>query len=198
MNNKFIAVFFALLSTLFIFETHAYDIISDKTYVTPGCEGAVIYSKIESWYSPPSAELMASHPDPDPNSDIVLKLEQEMLKHINSVQGSGDSAGAKVHSVDGKMKSNIFLNSEHSNYLCNDDNKIRQFKVYTKISTHDHFIMDNERIFNLKPKERIRDTNSLSFNKFYDAPGSYKIYASTTISINGSSTANDIGTVTVK
>lgn len=40
--------YFFLLSFIFIFDSHAYEIINETITVTPGCEGGVLYSKVES------------------------------------------------------------------------------------------------------------------------------------------------------
>lgn len=37
-----------LLAFVFIFDSHAYEIVHETITVTPGCEGGVLYSKTES------------------------------------------------------------------------------------------------------------------------------------------------------
>jgi hypothetical protein len=68
----------------------------------------------------------------DFETEIDLKDKIETPKRSISIKGCGSSAGAKAYSVEGKRNNNIMLNSDHKFYICNDTNKVRQFKVYTK------------------------------------------------------------------
>lgn len=90
------------------------------------------------------------------------------------------------------------LSSDHSYYLCNDTDKSRQFRVKTKLSTHDNHSSEHDQVFTLKPKEYVRTSKYLYLNKSYSESGSYTIYASTDISLSASSSANDTARVTIR
>jgi hypothetical protein len=200
MKNKSLCTFLTLLAVLFSFDSHSYEIISEKLTVSSGCEGGVVHGEIESWFLPPTSEFTPESTTipSDFETEIDLKDKVEIPKRSISVKGCGSSASAKAYSVEGKRNNNIMLNSDHTFYICNDTDKVRQFKVYTKISSHDNHISDYEQVFNLTPKECMSSSKYLYLNKLYSKPGSYRYYASTNISISRSSSANDIGTVMVR
>lgn len=185
MKKSSACIFLTCLSIFFFFNSHAYEIIFEKTTTSPGCEGGILYSTIESGYLSSMDEL------------IILFPETEIFSYLASIFGCGDSAGAKACSVNGRPNANVLLSSDHSYYLCNSDNKTKQFRVYVKLSTHDGYFSEDEQIFTLKPQEWVRSSKSKYLNKLYPDRGYYKVYASTKISISGSSSADDIGTVTI-
>jgi hypothetical protein len=90
------------------------------------------------------------------------------------------------------------LSSDHSYYLCNDTDECCQFRVKTKLLTHDYHSSEHDQVFILKPKEYSRTTKYLYLNKSYSESGSYKICASTDISVSSSSSTNDTARVTIR
>lgn len=192
MKNKFI-YFFILLTILFVFNSYGYELVNEKLTVTPKCTGGVSYCVIESGFLSSLSDFMILHPEVGGCS-----MDKEFLNYLTSITGCGSSAGARAYPAEGRRDSNVMLSSDHSYYLCNDTNEHRQFKVKTKLSTHDYHSSEHEQLFLLRPKEYMRTSKYLYLNKCYSQPGSYNIRASTDISISSSSSANDTARVTIR
>lgn len=181
------------LSVLFVFDSYSYELVEEKLTVTPGCTGGVSYCVIESGFLSSLSDFMALCPEAN-----GFLNDNKFLDYLTSISGCGSSAGARAYSADGWKNSNVVLSSDHSYYLCNDSDECRQFRVKTKLLTHDYHSTEHDQVFTLRPKEYSRTTKYLHLNKSYSEPGSYKIYASTDISVSSSSSANDTARVTIK
>lgn len=51
MKNKPIYFFVLFMTFLIACDSFAYEVYEVKSTVTPGCEGGILYSKTESWFS---------------------------------------------------------------------------------------------------------------------------------------------------
>lgn len=188
-----LSVFFFF--ALFLFDVYGYELVEERLTVTPQCTGGISYCVIESGFLSSMPEYMVLCPEAG-----RLLSDNKFLDCLTSLSlsGCGSSAGARAYSADGRENSNVMLSSDHSYYLCNDTDKSRQFKVKTKLSTHDYHSSEHDQVFILKPKEYIRTSKYLYLNKTYSESGFYTIYTSTGISLSASSSANDTARVTIK
>lgn len=186
-----LSVFFFVV--LFVFDSYGYELVEERLTVTPQCTGGVSYCVIESGFLSSMPEFMALCPEAN-----GLLSDNKFINCLTSLSGCGSSAGARAYSADGRKNSNVTLSSDHSYYLCNDTDKSHQFRVQTKLSTHDYHSSEHDQVFTLKPKEYVRTSKYLYLNKAYSESGSYTIYASTDISLSASSSANDTAKVTIK
>lgn len=183
----FFCIFF--LANLFVFDSYSYELVEERLRVAPECTGGVSYCVVESGFlSSMLSDFLALHPE----------VKEEYFDCLTSKSGCGSAAGARAYSVDGMKNSNVMLNSEHSFYLCNDTNESCQFRVITKLSTHDYQSTEHDQVFVLKQKEYVRTSRYLYLNKSYSETGSFKIYASTDVSLSSSSSANDTAMVTIR
>lgn len=192
MKNKFIG-FFILFAILSVFNSYGYELVDERLTITPECIGGVSYCVIESGFLSSLSDFMVLHPEAGGCS-----IDKEFLDYLTSIAGCGSSAGARAYPAEGRKDSNVMLSSDHSYYLCNDTNEHRQFKVKTKLSTHDYHSSEHEQLFLLKPKEYVRTSKYLYLNKCYSGPGLYNICASTDISLSSSSSASDTARVTIR
>jgi hypothetical protein len=156
-----LSVFFFVV--LFVFDSYSYELIEERLTVTPGCTGGVSYCVIESGFLSSMSDCMALCPEAN-----GFLNDNNFLDFLTSLSGCGSSAGARAYSADGRKNSNVMLSSDHSYYLCNDTDKSCQFRVKTKLLTHDYHSSEQDQVFILKPKEYTRTTKYLYLNAMCD------------------------------
>jgi hypothetical protein len=195
MKSKPIYFSMLLVVLLCTFDSYAYEVHQGNSTVTPGCEGGVSHCVIESTFLTSLSDLKALYPE-----GKEFPISKEFVDFLASVSGTKSTAGAFVNPADGYANSNIMLNSSHNFCIHNDSNKTCAFKVELKLSAHDYSSNVEVSYYYLKPKESTYSSLGLYFLKYYPEQGSYKISASTIVSVDSwsSSSAEDTSYVTVK
>jgi hypothetical protein len=148
-----IRLFFLFISAV-PFSIYAYELLSSKTTVSPGCEGGVLEYGAESYF----------------------------LVSNDYANGLSASTGARAFSATGHIGELIKLHSTHSFSVQNHTNKSQVVKVNLKLSTHDGKNTSSEDTYRLAPLESMYETTSLYLNTQYKVSGVYKVYAQTILS----------------
>jgi hypothetical protein len=160
---------FIFLSTI-QFSAYAYELLSSKTTVSPGCEGGVLEN------------ITDSHPLLSNDYSTVLTASSE----------------ARAFSATGNVREMIMLHSSHHFSIQNNTNRSQYIKLNVKLSTHDGKYTNNEYTYRLTPQESMNDSTTLFFNTQYFKPGNYKVYAHTILSGDVNSLASDSNQVTIR
>lgn len=195
MKSSVIRLLFLYATALFTSSSFAYELITEKSFVTSGCEGGVSCSIVESCFIDSLPELMGLYP-----GKTEFPFDRQTIDFLAYASGCSSSAVTRVYSKDGYANSNISLSSDHNFYLYNDSNKSCAFKVNIKLFTDDNCIKEEVQTYNLKQKEMVKNSITLFLNKYYQEPGSYKINASTEIFADSwlSSSSSDLAYVIIK
>lgn len=161
------------------FSAFAYELLSCKTTVSPGCDGGVLEHITESHILSPN--------------DYFTMLDSTTL-----TTGLVASTEAKAFSASGYVQKMITFESSHNFSIQNNTNATKHIKLNIKLSTHDGKFTNNEYTYQLKPHESMNDSATLYFIKQYLKPGKYEVYAHTTLSGCIYSSASDSNKVTIK
>lgn len=140
------------------FSAYAYELLSCKTTVSPGCEGGIL----------------------EHITDSNILSSNNYLASFTT--GCAVSTEARAFSATGYVGMMIMLQSSHGFSIQNLTNKLQIIKFNVKLSTHDGKYMNNEFTYRLAPHESMNDFTVLYFNKQYNKKGDYEVYADTTIS----------------
>lgn len=216
MKNKFISALFALLATLSVFDI--YGVAPEKTVIriSPGCSGRSEFYDLDAGVLPPPPDVI--YPDfeeevsPEPEETIFPEAEEllpkvfmeripsmwEMISENLSVAGCSGKAYVKANPARGFSGGSITLISDHEYYIKNETDKIRNFRLHTKILTHDGHCEEREDYFSIKPHSESHGVTRLYFDNLYKKKGSFTFCAYTLVGLSAESSARDIGKVTVK
>ena len=162
-------LFFTLFFTI-QFSAHAYELLSSKTTVSPGCEGGIL----------------------EHITDSQIFLSNSYPAALTA------STGARSFSTTGNVREMTMLRSSHSFSIQNSTNRSQAIKLNVKLSTHDGKYTNNEYTYRLAPQESMNDSTTLYFNKQYVKPGHYQVDAHTILSGDIHSSASDSNSVIIR